>query len=353
VNLLIIGAGAIGSLVGAKLALQGARVTLAGRPAFAELVRQQGLHLEDETGTRQVTGLQAAGSIEDAFGQTGDEFDLAILTVKSYDTAAAIAECRDATRKQGCRLPRVLSLQNGVGNEEMLAAAFGPERVIAGTITTPVSIREPGRIRVDRPKYAVGVSDWQPGNPPAAAAIQQLLNAAGFSVTWYADARGMKWTKLLMNMAGNATCAILGTPPEVVFAQDEMVDLEIDAWREALAVMAAASIPPQNLGGYPFAVLAPGIRHGPRALLRPVLRKQIGGARGGKMPSLYLDLEKGKGKSEVSWLNGAVATLGEAVGVATPVNRALTETLLDLVANPANRSAWFENYARLQAAAGR
>ena len=172
-------------------------------------------------------------------------------------------------------------------------------------------------------------------------------------MTRYADARGMKWTKLLMNMAGNATCAILGAPPEVVFAQDEMVDLEIGAWREALAVMAAASIPPQNLGGYPFAVLAPGIRHGPRALLRPILRKQIGGARGGKMPSLYLDLENGKGKSEVSWLNGAVVMLGEAVGVATPVNRALTETLLDLVANPANRPAWFENYAGLQAAAGR
>ena len=109
-----------------------------------------------------------------------------------------------------------------------------------------------------------------------------LLGQAGFAVKQYANARGMKWTKLLMNMMGNATCAILDEPPQVVFADNRLVDLEIAAWREALAVMRAAQIPALNMDKYPFGMLAPLIRFAPNALIRPLLRAQIGGARGGK-----------------------------------------------------------------------
>jgi 2-dehydropantoate 2-reductase len=58
--------------------------------------------------------------------------------------------------------------------------------------------------------------------------------------------------------------------------------------------------------------------------------KAVGGGRCGKMPSFYIDLYSGRGKSEVNWLNGAIVRFGEKVGVATPVNKVLTETLLDL-----------------------
>ncbi|MCB0046753.1 MAG: ketopantoate reductase family protein [Caldilineaceae bacterium] len=353
-NVLIIGAGAIGSLVGARLATRHGSVTLAGRPRTVETVREHGLYLEDESGRRRIEDIHVTGSLSDAFAQTKDAFDLAVLTVKSYDTAAAVNEFADAAERYGHTIPIVVSLQNGVGNEETLAARIGPERVIAGTITTPVSIPQPGVIRVDRPQYTVGLSDWQPGAPqPDADTVRTLLAQAGFSATCYAHARGMKWTKLLMNMAGNATSAILGVPPDQVYARNKMADLEIDAWREALRVMAAAGIPPQNVGSYPFKTLAPFIRFAPRRVLRPILRKRIGKARGGKMPSLYLDLESGKGRSEVEWLNGAVVSAGRAAGVATPVNQALTGTLLRLVDDPTQRADWRENYARLaEAGAG-
>ena len=143
--------------------------------------------------------------------------------------------------------------------------------------------------------------------------------------------------------------AILDMTPEALFRVDEVADLEIAAWREALTVMHKAGIPPQNLGSYPFRALAPAIRYAPHALLRPILRKQIGSARGGKLPSLYLDLESGKKKSEVAWLNGAIVDLGAMQGVATPVNQVLTETLLRLVAHPEERPGWRGNYPRLVA----
>jgi 2-dehydropantoate 2-reductase len=157
----------------------------------------------------------------------------------------------------------------------------------------------------------------------------------------------MKWTKLLMNMVGNATPAILGLPPDQLFADPAIVDIEIKAWREALAVMAAAGIAPVNMAQYPFRWLAPLIRLAPSAWIRPLLRKSVGGARGGKLPSLLLDIQAGKAQNEVGWLNGAVAALGAQTGVATPVNRRLTELVMAVAANPAERAAWQGDRHRL------
>ncbi|HXF60317.1 MAG TPA: 2-dehydropantoate 2-reductase N-terminal domain-containing protein, partial [Caldilineaceae bacterium] len=238
--MLVIGAGAIGCLVGGRLAQAGEQVTLVGRPHFVEVVRREGLRLSDEHGRHIIRTVNAAGSLAEAYAAPSaaqEGYDLAILTVKSYDTAAALEELGAVA---GREFPPMLSLQNGVGNEETIAAVAGPDRVIAGTITTPVSVEGAGAIRVDRPQYGLGVSAWAPGVPTGLLdATQAALAHAGFAVVRYPHAQGMKWTKLLMNMMGNASSAILDMPPAEVFAQASLVDLEIAAWREALAVMRA------------------------------------------------------------------------------------------------------------------
>jgi 2-dehydropantoate 2-reductase len=289
------------------------------------------------------------GSIADAYRQADAPYDLAVLTVKSYDTAAALEELGAALG--AAPPPAVLSLQNGVGNEEAIASALGQAAVIAGVITTPVSVQGPGAVRVDRPHYDLGLSPWAPSvSAEVVDAAADALARAGFRVVRYVDARGLKWTKLLMNMVGNASSAILDMPPQEIFAQDKLVDLEITAWREALAVMRAARIAPVNLGSYPFRLLAPFVRYAPKRLLRPLLRSRVGGARGGKLPSLHIDLHSGKRRSEVRWLNGAVVRKGKEVGIVTPVNRLLTETLLSLLDAPPAQAAWRRNVARLLAA---
>ncbi|MCL4829279.1 MAG: 2-dehydropantoate 2-reductase [Caldilinea sp.] len=357
-NVLIIGAGAIGCLVGGKLAMTNHQVTLVGRRAFVDQVRTRGLQLTDERGVHIVRNLRAASSMLEAYDRSPSAFDLAIFTVKSYDTAAAVDELRQALADTGAPAPALISVQNGVGNEELLAEVAANAAVIAGSITTPVSVEAPGVIRIDKPSYGLGLAVWgqegergREGEGESGAAVFAevcgVMEMASFAVKSYASAASMKWTKLLMNMMGNATCAILDEAPAAVFADNRMVDIEIKAWREALAVMRAANIAPVDLERYPFGKLALLIRYAPAVLMRPILRKQIGGARGGKMPSLHIDLHGNKGKSEVRWLNGAVVEKGSALGVATPVNAALTSTLLHLVEHPEERAGWKGAHDRL------
>ena len=362
-NTLIVGAGAIGCLVGGKLAQSGSSVTLAGRERFVAAVQANGLQIVDEMGSHRIDDITAVDSIAAAYGIPDssrsdpastavsfpeDGYDVVIFTVKSYDTAGALAELLDALEESDNNLPAVFSLQNGVGNEEALAEAMHPENVIAGTITTPVSVLGPGHIRVDKPKYVVGISPWDLGNRSAPfLTLRQALLDSGFDVTEFADARGMKWTKLLMNMIGNATSAILDATPEQVFQDSDLVDLEIEAWREAFCVMSALGIESVDLESYPFAKLAPWIRRTPKAVLRPILRRQVGGARGGKMPSLHIDLYSDKGKSEVEWLNGAVVKQALHAGIRTPINQLLTETLTCLIHDPMKRKIWKRNNLRL------
>ena len=347
-NILVIGAGAIGCLVGGKLAQSGVAVTMVGRSHFADAVQANGLTLSDQQGNQRVDNLNVATSIRQAYNQFGSDFPLAILTVKSFDTAAAIDELRQAVEQSDSRPPVVLSLQNGVGNEEIIASVLGSTQVIAGTITTPVSITQPGIIHIDKARYNIGLSRWHPAlSQKMFADLQHALKAVGFTVIVYPQAIGMKWTKLLMNMVGNASSAILDSTPEQVFSDKTLVDLEIEAWRETLRVMKAAQITPVNIGNYPFTILAPLIRYVPKPFIRGLLRKQIGGARGGKMPSLHIDLHSGKEKSEVHALNGAVVDMGRAVNMATPINRVLTDTLISMIGNSEKQDLWRGNTLRL------
>lgn len=349
-NILIVGAGAIGSLVGGTLAIGGSHVTLVGRRALADVVSDRGLLIERAGVRRVVKEIRVATSINDAI-QMAAPYDVAILTVKSYDTVSALGELADSLALHGQPTIPLLSLQNGVGNEEAIAAALGAVNTVAGSITAPVEVPEAGHIRVKKPSYLIAMAPWDSNQPsPQFERLVETFEAAGVDLHTFPRSRELKWTKLLMNMLGNATCAILGISPAEAFANASTAGLEVDALREALSVMGRLGIRPVNLKPYPLALLSPIMRHAPRPLLGYLLRYIIGQARGGKMPSLFLDLERNRERSEVEWLNGAIVDRGELVHVATPVNRVLTRTVLDLARHPSKREEWHGAHGKLRAA---
>jgi 2-dehydropantoate 2-reductase len=144
----------------------------------------------------------------------------------------------------------------------------------------------------------------------------------------------LKWSKMLSNLLVNSTCAILDMTPQEVLRSKDLFHIEMRLFKEALDVMKEQGISPINLPRVPMQTLAWIVRLLPEEILQPLLYKPLGGGRGGKMPSLHIDLHHGRKDSEVVVLNGAVSRFGHANHVQTPVNEALTETLLMLASSP-------------------
>jgi 2-dehydropantoate 2-reductase len=332
-HITVIGAGAIGGWVGGRLAQGGHQVTLVGRQSLADAVSTHGLRLHfpvtNDTlpgnGMSKVTvkDIQVVTSVADAAAH--GPFDLALFTVKTYDTDAAIAEMMSADLGR----PAILSLQNGVRSEEALAQAFGRERVIAGTELNPISIPQAGTITLEKSRGGIGLAPVAPGE--SVEHWVRIFDESVLPTSAYADYRAMKWSKLLLNLIGNASAAILELNTVEVYADRRLFRLEVQMLREAVAVMRGLGLKPVNLPGYPVVLLAWALRWAPLFLSRPILRKMVAGGRGQKPPSLLLELQRGRRRSEVADLNGAVVRAGEQVGLPTPVNRTLTETLTRLV----------------------
>jgi 2-dehydropantoate 2-reductase len=149
----------------------------------------------------------------------------------------------------------------------------------------------------------------------------------------------MKWSKLLANLVGNATSAIVDRPPAELYGEPDVFSIERRQLLEALAVMRRLGLAPVALPGADVRLLATGVRL-PPIIARPILRRVVGGARGGKDPSLRIHTRSDSGPSEVDWLNGSVARAAERLGGAAPVNRRLETLLHEVLADPARRE-WF------------
>jgi 2-dehydropantoate 2-reductase len=320
---LFFGAGAIGTYIGGSLALAGYPVAFLEQPLPAERLRAEGLSLTigpnchripvREVYTDPAEALHGAGP--------GGAVDLAVFALKSYDTAAALESLQPLNGK----LPPVLCLQNGVDNEPALEGVFGAGRVIAGTVTSAIGRAGSDTFVLER-KRGVGIAAGHPLCVP----LLQALNNAALNARLYPTALPMKWSKLLVNLISNASSAILGLTPREVFSNPRLFALEREMLRECLRVMHAARIPVADLPGTPVRLLALAAQNLPRFLAQPALVRAVGGGRGGKMPSFYLDLRSGRGKTEVEWLNGAVVRTGRQYVIPTPVNQLLMETLLNL-----------------------
>ena len=343
-RVLIIGGGAIGSMLAVKLASTSQEITIAERSSIAETLASQGLRLVDGDGGVKSVRVGVAPSITAALSEE-EAYDLALVAVKAYHTKSVAQELQ----KVGPSSMPVLTVQNGVGNEEMLAEYLPETAILSGALTTPVEVLGPGHVKVARSSFRFGIAPGPRSGPVDDFAA--MLTAAGFKTQIFDDFRALKWSKLLMNMLANAQSAILGYTPAEIFARPDLGNLEVLAWREAMEVMHKLGISSVALGGYPFPLVTPLVRRLPLGIIRPVLERFIVGGRGSKMPSFYYDLHpQRRSHSEVGWLNGAVAQQGEQLGIPTPVNATLNRALQDLISGRADPSDWTGQPERLLAA---
>lgn len=333
-HILIIGAGAIGCFFAARLAASGQRVTVAERPPFAAAIRARGIRLQEPDGRELAPAVAVVDGLAAALA-AGQGYDLAFVAVKAYHTESVAQEL---AAHMTAAFP-ALTVQNGVGNEETLARHLPGVPILSAALTTPIELLGPGQVKVARSSFRLGLAPGPQGGD--VQPLAPIFRAAGFETQVFAGHRGLKWTKLLMNLLANAQSAILGYTPAQIFADPALGGLEMRAWREALAVMQAHGIRPVNFGGYPLPLIAPLARRMPPALLRPLMGQVIGGGRGSKMPSLYFDLHpQPRALSEIGWLNGAVVAYGAAAGVPTPVNAVFTQVMQTLIAGDEPVSAW-------------
>jgi 2-dehydropantoate 2-reductase len=327
---LVVGAGAVGSFLGALLGSVGHDVTLI---RIFEPDSEQPLTLIRPDGSRTRVPVHRFTRTEDAPAP-----DMILVAVKMPALREALAPT--------LRWPDVptLTVENGIG-AETIAAEVRPEApMLAGSLTAPIRLVSEDEVEwMGRGGLALAAVTGS-----ARPAVRQLLEdfgRAGLRVAERPAAPPMKWSKLLTNLIANATGAILDMDANAIYQDPRLFDVERRQVLEAVAVMSRLGAPPVSLPGAAVPWLVRCLRL-PGPISRPIMIRVVGGARAGKSPSLRLHVrsapldEPCAEQTEVAWMNGAVARAGAEIGVAAPVNARLA-ALVDEVAAQPERRAWF------------
>ena len=340
-RVLVYGSGAIGGYLGSRLLHSGNQVVMLDRPAMVGEINKVGFTVDEENKVIHVKP-RAVSSLADAYALSST-YDLILLGLKSYDLPIALNDLA-AYDTAGAT---ILTVQNGIGIEQPFMETFGDGRILAGSLTTPVSKKGPFHLVVERSGRGLGLAPTRPGQ--GIAQWISLFNEAGIETVGLADYESMKWSKAFLNIVSNASSAILDMTPGDVYRDADLFDLEVTMLRETVQVMGALGLEVVNLPGSPARSLALAIKHAPRLLLKPILTRLVAGGRGEKMPSFYIDLASGRGKSEVIFHNGAIAEHGEEADIQVKANRLLNNTLVKLTLGELSREAFAHNPQRLLA----
>lgn len=290
----IIGAGAMGSLFGGRLALAGEEVWLLDVwEEHVRTIREQGLTIV--TAAKDIPTRPNATTKLEEIGQA----DLVVIFVKSTATKAA---AQTAKRLLG-PATAVMTLQNGYGNAETIAAVVGAERVIAGTTSQGATLLGPGRI-MHGGSGETHIGELAGGRSERLEKIASALTRAGVPTVGDDNVTALIWGKLVINVGINALTGITGLKNGQLADYDETKEVLAMAVEEAVAVADAASVT------LPYAdpvdkVLA------------------IAVATAENRSSMLQDLAGGR-MTEIDAINGAIVREGFRRGVPTPVNKTLT-----------------------------
>ncbi|NEU59075.1 ketopantoate reductase family protein [Halorussus sp. MSC15.2] len=288
-EIVVFGAGSLGSLVGGLLAREHA-VTLVGRDPHVAAVRESGLRVGGRFDFAVRPGATTDG--------TGLAADLAVVTVKAFDTEAA-----GETLATG-EFDAALSLQNGMGNEETLAESLDCP-VLAGTATYGAVLREPGEVEcTGRGEVVLGPRTG--GTAEIADAVGRAFGTAGIETTVADDMPRRLWEKLAVNAGINATTA-LARVENGALLDGPARDVAADAARETARVAREQ-----------------GVELGDDEAVNAVER--VAETTAQNTSSMYQDVLAGR-RTEVGAINEYVLARARETDRTVPVNRTLTNLL--------------------------
>lgn len=294
-HVVVVGAGSLGSAIGGVLAAAGHDVTLVTRnAAHVAAIREHGLRLDDG---RRSWSVAVTAATEYAHVPAAD---LVIVLVKSFDTTDAIVAARPVIGQA----TNVLTLQNGVGCEEMIAAVVGRERVIAGRTFVGGRIVEAGRVELGTEGRTTTIGELDGARTERIQQLAGTFGEAGMHTVVTDDVLAMMWDKLLVNVSTGAWSALTGLPYGELSVHPGVEPMAVATVTEAMDVARALGI----------AITATDPAE--------PWRRAWSGLPYGFKASMLQSVEKGS-RTEVDVIHGAVCRGGRAAGVPTPINDTL------------------------------
>lgn len=289
------GAGALGCTIGGTLAAAGSDVWLINRGRdHVDAMNRDGLRVTEDGAERTI----AVRASLDARGV--GIADLVVVLVKSFHTRQAIEDALPAIGPDTL----VMSLQNGLGHEEILAEVVGRHRIVAGKTYVGGVLLAPGHVRIGVKGKETLIGELDGADTPRIRQIADTFNRAGLLTTVSTNIMGTIWDKLLVNVATGALSGITRLTYGDLYAVDEIEAAAVAAVAEAMAVARAS--------GVRLSMADP----------RDAWVKAAEGLPREFKTSMLQSIEKGA-PTEIDFINGSVVRWGERCGVPTPVNRTL------------------------------
>lgn len=293
----IVGAGAIGSLLGGFITKTGYdTVLIDNHLERCTLINEKGLFIDGVSGEHLI---QVKSTVD---SKSVGEVDFVFMCVKAYDTKQAMTQHKYLVGEK----TTVTTMQNGLGNFEEIADVIGQEKVVAGTTSSGGYFLRPGHLR-HAGNGAAHIGELSGEITKRITTIEKILNDAGFNATIAPNIEQPIWTKLIINVGINALTALLRVNNGYTSSLKAARAVQVDAVAEALAVAKAAGVKiDYDKVADQVVAVARATEQNISSMLNDVIRTK---------------------RTEIDFINGAVCKIGEKFGVDTPVNRTLTHLI--------------------------
>lgn len=322
-KILIFGAGAVGQFVGSLITLAGHhKVTMVGRYDHYDTIKLKGLKLRRHGNIQHLRNLEFLPSLDRIPGN--EVFDWIFMTVKAYKLSSSLKDLSFLIDKK----VKFLLFQMGIGSHENVAKVIPKERIFLASLTANCSIIEPGTVVETNKGGALCLAPLVLRND--IGDLRSLFAGADIEILTFEDWKVMKWSALLYEMLLNGLCALGDYKPDKVAAQRYLLDMEIEAFREAVKVVEAIGVEVIDLPAYPVKKLMLYLKF-PGILQRYLFKNTIAKKDSTMVPTLKNDMEKGRKGTEIGFINGAVGRWGKERKIRTPVNDFLTDELIRIV----------------------